>query len=49
MAAHIDAVLALECDEYEEGFDAALKKVAAHKPSPAARDDPTRESKSSKK
>jgi hypothetical protein len=27
-----DAARALECDESEERFDAALKKVAAHKP-----------------
>jgi hypothetical protein len=27
----IDAARALECDESEECFDAALKKVAAHK------------------
>ena len=29
----VDAARALECDESEERFDAALKKVAAHKPS----------------
>jgi hypothetical protein len=29
----IDAARALECDESQERFDAALKKVAAHKPS----------------
>jgi hypothetical protein len=28
----IDAARALECDESEERFDAALRKVAAHKP-----------------
>jgi hypothetical protein len=28
----VDAARALECDESEERFDAALKKVAAHKP-----------------
>jgi hypothetical protein len=27
-----DAARALECDESEERFDAALKKVATHKP-----------------
>jgi hypothetical protein len=27
-----DAARALECDESEERFDAALKKIAAHKP-----------------
>jgi hypothetical protein len=27
-----EAARALECDESEERFDAALKKVAAHKP-----------------
>jgi hypothetical protein len=30
--AFVDAARALECDESEERFDAALKKVAAHKP-----------------
>jgi hypothetical protein len=28
----VEAARALECDESEERFDAALKKVAAHKP-----------------
>jgi len=28
----VDAARALECDESEERFDAALKKIAAHKP-----------------
>jgi hypothetical protein len=28
----IDAARSLECDESEERFDAALKKIAAHKP-----------------
>jgi hypothetical protein len=28
----LDAARALECDESEERFDAALKKIAAHKP-----------------
>ena len=28
----IDAASALECDESEERFDAALRKIAAHKP-----------------
>jgi hypothetical protein len=28
----VDAARALECDESEERFDAALRKVAAHKP-----------------
>jgi hypothetical protein len=28
----VDAARSLECDESEERFDAALKKVAAHKP-----------------
>lgn len=32
----IDAARALECDESEERFDAALKKVAAHKPAKAS-------------
>jgi hypothetical protein len=27
-----DAARALECDESEERFDAALRKIAAHKP-----------------
>jgi hypothetical protein len=31
--AFAEAARALECDESEERFDAALKKVAAHKPS----------------
>jgi hypothetical protein len=31
-AAFVEAARALECDESEERFDAALKKVAAHKP-----------------
>jgi hypothetical protein len=30
--AFIDAARSLECDESEEHFDAALKKIAAHKP-----------------
>jgi hypothetical protein len=30
--AFIDAARALECDESEERFDAALRKIAAHKP-----------------
>jgi hypothetical protein len=30
--AFIDAARALECDESEERFDAALKKIAAQKP-----------------
>lgn len=30
--AFVDAARALECDESEERFDAALKKIAAHKP-----------------
>jgi hypothetical protein len=30
----IDAARALGCDESEERFDAALKKVARHKPPP---------------
>jgi hypothetical protein len=34
----IDAARALECDESEERFDAALKKIAAHKP-PKDRED----------
>jgi hypothetical protein len=29
----VDAARSLGCDESEERFDAALKKVAAHKPS----------------
>ena len=28
----IEAARSLECDESEERFDAALKKIAAHKP-----------------
>jgi hypothetical protein len=28
-----DAARSLECDESEERFDAALRKIAAHKPS----------------
>jgi hypothetical protein len=31
-AAFINAARALECDESEERFDAALRKIAAHKP-----------------
>jgi hypothetical protein len=30
--AFLEAARALECDESEERFDAALRKVAAHKP-----------------
>jgi hypothetical protein len=46
----IDAARALECDESEERFDAALKKIAAHKPpkdsetgAPEAKAKPTKE------
>jgi hypothetical protein len=28
----VESARALECDESEERFDAALKKIAAHKP-----------------
>jgi hypothetical protein len=35
----IEAARALECDESEERFDAALKKVAAHKPPTKKPDD----------
>jgi hypothetical protein len=28
----VEAARSLECDESEERFDAALKKIAAHKP-----------------
>ena len=31
-AAFVDAARALECDESEERFDAALRKIAAQKP-----------------
>jgi hypothetical protein len=37
--AFLDAARALECDESEERFDAALKKVAAHKPPDKKSDD----------
>jgi len=30
----VESARAVECDESEERFDAALRKVAAHKPSP---------------
>jgi hypothetical protein len=36
--AFVEAARSLECDESEERFDAALKKVAAHKP-PKDRED----------
>jgi hypothetical protein len=29
----VESARALECDESEERFDAALRKIAAHKPS----------------
>jgi hypothetical protein len=32
LSSFVEAARALECDESEERFDAALKKVAAHKP-----------------
>jgi hypothetical protein len=39
-AAFVDAARALGCDESEERFDAALRKVAAHKhPSEAPKKD----------
>ena len=34
-----EAARALECDESEERFDAALKKVAAHKPPKQQKDE----------
>jgi hypothetical protein len=37
-----DAARSLECDESEERFDAALRKVAAHKPPKADGDDKTK-------
>jgi hypothetical protein len=44
-----DAARALECDESEERFDAALKKVAAHKPPKDSETGaPKREAKQSK-
>jgi hypothetical protein len=33
----LDAAKSLECDESEERFDAALRKVAAHKPGGAVK------------
>lgn len=30
--AFVEAARSLECDESEERFDAALRKIAAHKP-----------------
>ena len=47
--AFVEAARSLECDESEERFDAALKKVAAHKP-PKDREDgaPQSDSKPSK-
>jgi hypothetical protein len=44
----IDAARALECDESEERFDAALKKVAAHKPKDREDGFPKGEAKPSK-
>jgi hypothetical protein len=35
----VDAARALGCDESEERFDEALKKVAAHKPPPPPQKD----------
>jgi hypothetical protein len=31
-AAFEDTALAVKCDEFEEWFDVALRKIAAHKP-----------------
>jgi hypothetical protein len=36
----VEAARSLECDESEERFDAALKKVAAHKPPPPSSEKP---------
>jgi hypothetical protein len=45
----IDAARALECDESEERFDAAPKKIAAHKPpKDSETDSPKSEAKQSK-
>jgi hypothetical protein len=41
-ARFVEAAVALECDESEEHFDAALKMVAAHKP-PDKKPDHTEE------
>jgi hypothetical protein len=46
----VEAARSLECDESEERFDAALRKIAAHKPhkdgesgSPQGKAKPTKE------